>query len=149
MHSSSERVKQTLYRVKLQINLKYDFFSQGKNVSKLLCLINWASWSEPLAYVIYLSHIMIIKKRTFNGKNTAVLSPRPLLYVQQFLIHCHLYSSHLYLIDSLQKLMDFCPIFSFYILAFYAQFCPNQSFPMLTYLIIIDSSLQFLNVHNT
>lgn len=94
MHSSSERVKQTLYRVKLQINLKYDFFSQGKNVSKLLCLINWASWSEPLAYAIYLSHIMIINKRTYNGKNTAVLSPRPLLYVQQFLIHCHLYSPH-------------------------------------------------------
>lgn len=64
MHSSSERVKQTLYRVKLQINLKDDFFfPREKNVSKLLCLINWANWSEPLAYAIYLSQIMIIKKK--------------------------------------------------------------------------------------
>lgn len=94
MHSSSERVKQTLYRVKLQINLKYDFFSLGKKCQQI-------ALSHKLGQLVRASSLCNLpvtyndhKKRTYNGKNTAVLSPRPLLYVQQFLIHCHLYSPH-------------------------------------------------------
>lgn len=84
MHSSSERVKQTLYRVKLQITLKDFFFSVGKKkVSKLLCLINWANWSEPLAYAIYLSHIMIIKKELIMAETQ----------LSSHLDHCSVYNS--------------------------------------------------------